>query len=323
MGIQDLLIKTDSYALIQNVDDSIIKLNPLIDNYGYRFIVIDIEEFEKDFSEIVNLPRRNEYTRDVIVGEGQHKISYEFQSALIDNPYFGYSFIQLEKPEIILLHRFSYFSNNSQQETFLHSLARIRAFGDFIHNLILQLRLYKTGDICCTLQFQMGIFGNISYRNSKAFIGTNKVFSITDIDIAHIKDSLSFKYRSTKLTDLAVNNFNLTYDIPDIRIRYITLMTCLESLFNQGKDQIAHTISRHLSIIISKDKEEFKTNYSRIKKLYALRSTIVHGSKHVEHLDADYLDLENKVRFAINYCSKLDITREALFDSLNLMGFSE
>ena len=98
-------------------------------------------------------------------------------------------------------------------------------------------------------------------------------------------------------------------------------MTCLESLFNLGKDQIAHTISRHLALILSSDKDEFKINYARIKKLYNIRNGIVHGVEYKGNLMDDYIDLCEKVRRAINYCNTAGLTKEQLFEHLNLSGF--
>jgi hypothetical protein len=111
------------------------------------------------------------------------------------------------------------------------------------------------------------------------------------------------------------------YDLPDGRIRFVTLMTCLESLFNLGKDQIAHTIARHLSIIISTDKSQFNTNYTLIKKLYNKRNSIVHGGEYKGDIIQDYLDLSNKVRAAIGYCNVDGLTKEKLFEDLNSIGF--
>jgi Apea-like HEPN len=88
-----------------------------------------------------------------------------------------------------------------------------------------------------------------------------------------------------------------------------------------GKDQIAHTIARHLSVIISKDKPQFNINYSKIKKLYNMRNSIVHGGEYKGDIIQDYLDLSNKVRAAINYCNKGDLTKEKLFEELNSTGF--
>jgi len=98
-------------------------------------------------------------------------------------------------------------------------------------------------------------------------------------------------------------------------------MTCLESLFNLGKDQISHTIARHLSIILSDKKEQFKENYTRIKKLYNIRNSIVHGGEYKDDIIQDYLELSNKVRAAINFCNVPDLTKEKLFEDLNSRGF--
>src|SRR5690606_26635296 len=116
---------------------------------------------------------------------------------------------------------------------------------------------------------------------------------------------------------------NMVYDLPDGRLRIITLITCLESLFNLGRDQIAHTISRHLSIIISDSKDQFKENYLHLKKLYNIRSSIVHGGDYKGNVINDYLELSDKVRTAIRYCNIPDLTKEKLFDDLNAKGFKD
>jgi hypothetical protein len=153
-------------------------------------------------------------------------------------------------------------------------------------------------------------------------IGSYGDYTIDDEDVSKLSTTLKAKYESNQLTELAAKNFSLVYDIPDGRIRYITLMTCLESLFNLGKDQIAHTIARHLSIILSEDKEQFKKNYTEIKKLYNMRNNIVHGSEYKgDDLMKDYLNLADKVRKAIIYCNTPSLTKEKLFEELNIRGF--
>jgi Apea-like HEPN len=98
-------------------------------------------------------------------------------------------------------------------------------------------------------------------------------------------------------------------------------MTCLESLFNLGRDQITHTVSRHLSIILSTNATEFQLNYKRIKKLYGIRSTIVHGGTTNEKIEDVTYELQDKVSKAMLYCFKTDLNKSELFDKLNQSGY--
>ena len=154
----------------------------------------------------------------------------------------------------------------------------------------------------------------MAFRNS-SLAGT------TPLHIKELSEKFVKGFKSNSLTELSISNFNLSYEISDLKTRYITLMTCLESLFNQGRDQITHTVSRHLTLIISNSEKEFQENYYRVKNLYGLRSAIVHGSSTKENLSDATSELQNKVRQAINYCLQLNYNKKELFDKLNSMGF--
>lgn len=47
----------ESYAHILNADRTILKLNPILEKFGYRFVWVDATEFEVNFSEIFNVPK--------------------------------------------------------------------------------------------------------------------------------------------------------------------------------------------------------------------------------------------------------------------------
>lgn len=98
-------------------------------------------------------------------------------------------------------------------------------------------------------------------------------------------------------------------------------MICLESLFNVNGKEIAHTISRHLAIVVSSNEDEFKSNYSVIKKLYDYRSNIVHGRKTKEDSLNKIIELEGFVRKAINFFLKINLNQKELFATLNLAGW--
>jgi len=78
----------ESYAHILNADRSILKLNPAIEKFGYKFLWIDASGFENDFSEIVNVPKRHDRSLTIMIGREHHGISHELHNALVHTPPF-------------------------------------------------------------------------------------------------------------------------------------------------------------------------------------------------------------------------------------------
>jgi len=312
----------ESYAHILNADRSILKLNPAIEKFGYKFQWVDASDFEGNFSEIVNVPRRQDRPLTIMLGRQHHGISHELHNALVHTPPFGQMFMHMEYPGILLLRKLTDFEVKGDHMDFINEQTEFSTFYSFATDLILQLRLFKIGEIRYSQFFQItSETRQIGLRKNEISIGSAGDYTLTDEEAEIISKKIVGKYEYNALTELAIKNFSVVYDLPDGRIRFITLMTCLESLFNLGKDQIAHTIARHLSIIISTDKSQFNANYTRIKKLYNMRNSIVHGGEYKGDIIQDYLDLSNKVRAAINYCNVHGLTKEKLFEDLNSIGF--
>lgn len=312
----------ESYAHILNADNTILKLNPAIKKLGYEFLWIDASGFEKYFSEIVNIPTSNDRPLTIMIGRNHHGISHELHNALVHTPPFGPMFMHMEYPGILLLRKLADFEVMGDYNDFITEHREFSEFHFSASDLLLQLRLFKIGEIRYSQLFHITSETRQISSRSHAFSPSSAGdYTLTDEEAETLSKKLVAKYESNALTELAIKNFSVAYDFPDGRIRFITLMTCLESLFNLGKDQIAHTIARHLSIIISENKIEFLHNYSRIKKLYAMRNSIVHGGEYKGDLMQDYLDLSNKVRAAINYCNTDGLTKENLFEELNSKGF--
>lgn len=313
----------ESYAHVINADKSILKLNPAIAKMGYSFVWIDATEFELNFSDLLSVPKNDNRLHTIIIGREQLGISHELHNAIVHSSTIGQMFMHMEYPGILLLKREKTFDIKDSNGDFIVERTAFSEFHIFASDLILQLRLFKRGEIRFSQFFQITtITREVLSRTIALSSGSRGDFEITDEEATSLSNLLQEKFEFNLLTELAVKNFTIVYDIPDGRIRFITLMTCLESLFNLGKDQIAHTIARHLSLILSSSKEEFTSNYARIKKLYNMRNSIVHGGEYKGDLISDYLDLSEKVRSAINFCNKPEMTKEKLFEDLNCRGFS-
>lgn len=313
----------ETYALYVNVDNSVLKLNPIIEKFGYQFVSINLSDFEKSFSHLVSLPKDFQSERTLVFDDGKYSVSQEFYDLILNHQSFGHS--TLMKKEIILLKRVEDFEQEVINNTVSVGLSMQvgNELQNFSYSLIQQLRLHKNGDIACPMEFQ--IIKDSRHVLFKTWRPTKPhghvELKLTDEDVDILSKILSNNFTATPLTELAISNYNLSYEISDLKTRYITLMTCLESLMNMGAHQITHTVSRHLALIISKSINEFQINYTRTKQLYDIRSSIVHGGTISEDLAKVTNELHDKVRQVINYCLQLDIDKKSLFAKLNALGF--
>ena len=317
------LLTIEIYALYNNVGVSILKLNPIIEKFGYKFISVNLADFEKNFSNLVSLPKDFQSRGTVLIEDGKYAISGELYDLISKHQSFGH--MTFMKNEVVFLKRIENYEQEIVNNNVDFSLAMnvYSEMYNFNRSLIQYLRLYKTGDIASSLEFQI----NADTRHITLTVGgPTKVvghieFILTDADVNILRESLLLNFSSTPLTELAISNFNLSYEIADLKTKYITLITCLESLINLGSHQITHTVSRHLSLIISNSIEEFQLNYVRTKQLYGIRSSIVHGGEIKEDLSKVTNELQDKVRKAINYCLKLSLNKNGLFEKFNAMGY--
>lgn len=346
----------ESYAWIDNLGKSVLKLNSVIAPYGFEFIRVRLDELDQKFSdffglspehksgatctmshcdaevppngslkETIELDKADKLSRGIPIEEIETTISVELHELLQHSVYNGFG-ILMER-EVVLLKRISNFERMVTNNTVtINEIIPVHNELDkFVKALIHHLRLLKNGDVNCSSIFQVATESRkIIQRFKPRFTaGTQQKFEVDEDDVVKFQERFSTSFEVNSLTELALSSFNLSYEIQDMKSKYLTLMICLESLFNLGKDQISHTISRHLSILISDNREIFQTNYNRIKKLYGFRSKIVHGQKLDENILGITSELQNLVRQAINYCLSINKSREEFFHFLNSKGFNE
>ncbi len=309
----------ESYALYIGVTDSIKKLNPIIKRFGYQFIDIDLAVLEKEFSGLFTV--RNNFQNIDSVGIHDVEISIEFLNLIQNHPLFGVS--TLVSGKVIFLKKIEDFELKVVDNAMPPPFNELSNFNAFNVSLIRQLRLFKRGEISSPLKFQIiadtrKIIGQLANQNR---LGHDE-FEISDSDVTELTNYVVNDFVTTTLTDLAIKSFELSYEIADVRVKYTTLMTSLECLFNTGADQITHTISRHLSLILSKNEREFQENYKKIKTLYRYRSQIVHGGDFDMKVVDKYHELQEFTRKAIKYCLGYPFDKQKLFETLNAKGFA-
>lgn len=316
--------EVECYALFKNVDESILKLNPIIKNAGFEFVAFNLAELEKLFSNLYSLPD-NYQTKILLEIEGI-TTSYEFYTAYTNHSLGDDSLVITHRA--IFLKRIENFhqvviDNTKRLDKSRNIIGEMQKFNS---DLLRKLRLFKNGDIMSPVQFQISkearqVESKLTERVIKP--PTWKIYSIKDEEIGDLETHMKQKFESNDLTRLAEMYFESCYEFFDAKVRFTNLIMALESIFNRSKDQISHIIARHLSLIISYSKEEFELNYKRIKKLYGFRSQIIHGQKleFKEDIAQATDELQDLTRAAILYCMKLEMNKDELFNYLNAKGY--
>lgn len=98
----------------------------------------------------------------------------------------------------------------------------------------------------------------------------------------------------------SIKNYIGSFDASHKHFRFLSLCICLECLINETSE-LLYRISRGCSIICGEDKEKANLIFLNIKKIYNLRSKIVHGS------DFDWGKLDNYLIYLECLVSKIII----------------
>lgn len=335
-------LETETYAILSNLDWTITKLNPIIKNDGYEFVAITLQNLELNFSEVFNISRVFKPKQHIVKSfesEGVNVISEEFEGAL--KYYFALHPGSEDNPpdhEVYLLKRVKNSLTERGNTYFLigESASAQIEISNFVNGLIRKLRLFKKGQI----EFQ-GYFSILTkdrkviskYKTPKKPLWG--VYQIEDSDIPSLEKLLSEDLQIPTLLKLAIESFELAYDATDPKVKFVLLMSGLESIFNRSsQDPVKHIISRHLALTLANSKEEFEKLFATTKKLYDTRCNIIHGNtdkKVIEKLQSrisvELQQLEELIRRVVNkllWLHDFDIgepTKDALFEYLNKKGY--
>lgn len=301
-------------VIFKNVGESILKLNPYLKRFDYEFKVVDLATLKSDYYEIF-LPRTKTIVDDDVFSEiyRNHLFGRDFPFSS------GIIFMLVNNRPI----KFEFIDNHYPGDKSWQIAGATQRFEE---ELIRKLRLFKDGDIYSPAQFtitdkkrKIFHFGYSSFQR----VTNWKQYEIEDSELKDLETHLSKDLTINDLTNIAENYFHNSYEVNDFKIKFINLMTALESLFNSSNNQISQVLSRHLAILISDDKTTFQENYSRMKKLYGIRSKLVHGQtlEVKENIENLVDEIYNLTRIALIKCMELNLTKAELFKELNSKGY--
>jgi|GEM_PF-1941792 len=322
----------ESYAQITNLDSSVLKLNPALQPYGFHFVKFRLDELEKKLGSFFGLPadfKPSAISKIPVNDSDQPQsediigISSEFSEMLFHTIPGGFEL--LKSKEMVFLKRTKDAIQNvvNGEFTFESIKDPLNSITEFGRELVSHIRLFKKGDVMARTFFQVdSVSRKVISRYNPAYISSGGIkFIVSDKEASDF--GLMFKppLKYGKLSEVALINFYSSYGVTEPKAKFLMLMTCLEALFNFKGAEITHTISRHLAILLSQTVEEFQNNYVRVRKLYSLRSKIIHGANVSGNISDSLDELEDFVRRALKSCIGLDITHDVFFAELNRRGF--
>jgi Apea-like HEPN len=121
--------------------------------------------------------------------------------------------------------------------------------------------------------------------------------------------------------DLAFRYLENSYTVPDMRLRFLSLMIALEILLNADRGELRYRVSRNLAVLIGRDEAHAANVFKEAKALYDVRSKLVHTGHDVDLTGDSVRDLETLVRGALLRLSRMGLEKDDLLARLNASGF--
>ncbi len=279
------------YSFLANVDSNILNLKL---DYGFKVEEISVAEYQKFISKFVGT---------------------------LDNKLGLLSNVLYPKHSIVQKGKIYYIKGLT--EILKEEDAR------YIINLIAKLRLFKEGFITIPVNIGYGYISdgkltkadNILIRIGLSVTENKYYISKEEVDILNKfihEIELPFK---EKYLQLALDNLQESIIPKKQELLFLYSMIGFEALFNKGKDQITHTISRHTAIITGKRPGKFHKIYKEMKSYYDIRSKLVHGISNTKINNEVILRLRYLLRECIKEIYKLNLNKDDLFEYLNEKGF--
>lgn len=121
--------------------------------------------------------------------------------------------------------------------------------------------------------------------------------------------------------NLCHENFELSYNVSNYSLAFLSLVTALEVLFNDGEGGATYKLARSTAALLAKDSQEFDKIYKDMKGLYSKRSRAVHRGIGKDISGEDILHVRDYVRRAILAANAINKNKNDLLDYLNQVGF--
>lgn len=184
------------------------------------------------------------------------------------------------------------------------------------------LRLCKEGNprlVVANYEFNPGGYGTAYYPT----VPDLETFSVNDAQATDATNLLAtikqpFEQREVQL---AFDNFQLSFEVRNWNLAFLTLSIALEVLLSDGDQDKAYKVSRNAAVLLSSDKETGQYVFDDMKHLYNLRSRLVHSGRPVTR--EEVIQFREHVRGILRRVIDLGLEKKALLCALDAAGFGE
>lgn len=128
---------------------------------------------------------------------------------------------------------------------------------EYLVNTINLIRLFKKGNIRIAIIYQIRYnpFTAPVFRFDK-FVHP-ELFQLKSEEVPKLMNFIKIRYPFRKTLQLAFNNFNLSYEVENVNLQFLSLMNGMEVLFNpSGGGELTYRISRNTAVLLGQDKIE-------------------------------------------------------------------
>ena len=198
---------------------------------------------------------------------------------------------------------------------------------DHLRLFIGRLRLFAEGNLEVPLQFCYFEHDGMPRRIS-SIESNQRSRSLYKVDLTLLPNLSRFLSETQiplpdKNLELARQYYECSYEAIGQGMRFTTLMTGMEVLFNRGKDQISYTISRYTAVLLGQTAEDSSRIFKAMKKHYAARSSVVHAGQVDKITDDTVRELRGFLRESIKALYKLGLTKDGYCEKLDALGFGQ
>ena len=199
---------------------------------------------------------------------------------------------------------------------------------NYLNCAIRLMRLFREGDLRMPLQYYYAIKNGkpASFMSLKS--GRHISTGSYHLESSELEELRRFLHDTRipfdrAFLELAFENFELSYEIPNIGLSFLTLMISLEALFNPGESELKHRISRNAAVLLGHNKEESEMMFLEVKSLYDKRSRIAHTGESKGISTDDLLRLRHYVRESIKKLHRIGKSKDEILKLLDSHGFGE
>lgn len=142
-----------------------------------------------------------------------------------------------------------------------------------------------------TYHFNLDLKFKSSYRTNYSFYDKKDYLDFNPIKIEVINDFIKKYHKNIYENDLiermSIKYMN-AYEASHLHFSFLAFCIILESLI-QGNFELVHKISRACGILCGKNLNNSKIIFENVKKIYSVRSKIIHGEKFSNEKIQEYL----------------------------------